>query len=114
MLHVPLLHSGNGTRTMTLLEVPMSTRVLLVTLLVVVTAHLLAPFDEVQAPAIQPKEDIRDLKLRDWEPKSMMVTKTTIVEKPLYPVVDMHNHLGGGKDRLTPATVRHYLTEMDE
>ena len=44
----------------------------------------------------------------------MMVTKTTIVEKPLYPVVDMHNHLGGGKDRLTPATVKHYLTEMDE
>ena len=44
----------------------------------------------------------------------MMVTKTTIVREPLYQVVDMHNHLGGGKDRLTPATVKHYLTEMDK
>src|SRR5690348_1832060 len=95
-------------------SLPMIARILLVTLLVIVAAHQFAPFDEVQAPTVQPKEDIRDLKLRDWQPKSMMVTKTTIVEKPLYPVVDMHNHLGGGKERLTPATVKHYLTEMDE
>lgn len=61
-----------------------------------------------------PSEDIRQLKLKDWEPKSMMVTKTTIVEKPLYPVIDVHNHLGGGKERLTPATVKRYLTELDE
>ncbi len=62
----------------------------------------------------EPTEDIRDLKLRDWEPKSMMVAKVSVVEKPLYPVIDIHNHLGGGKDRLTPATVNRYLTEMDE
>src|SRR6478672_12625477 len=92
----------------------MSARILLVTLIVIVTAHLLASFDEAQAPVAQPKEDIRELKLRDWEPKSMMVTKSTVVEKPLYPVIDMHNHLGGGKDRLTATTVKHYLTEMDE
>jgi predicted TIM-barrel fold metal-dependent hydrolase len=61
-----------------------------------------------------PPGDIRDLKLRDWEPRSMMATKTTLVEKPMYPVVDMHNHLGGGKDRLTPETVKRYLTEMNE
>lgn len=61
-----------------------------------------------------PPGDIRELKLRDWQPRSMMVTKTTIVEKPRYPVVDIHNHLGGGKDRLTPATVKRYLTEMAE
>ena len=42
----------------------------------------------------------------------MMVTKTTIVETPKYPVVDMHNHLGGGKQRLTPEVVNKYLTEM--
>ncbi len=65
-----------------------------------------------QPPA--PSGDIRDLKLRDWEPRSMMVTRTTIVEKPLYPVIDIHNHLGGGKERLTPQTVKRYLTEMDE
>ena len=59
-------------------------------------------------------DDIRELKLRDWEPKSMMVTKTTVLEKPMFPVVDVHNHLGGGKERLTPQTVQRYLTEMDE
>jgi predicted TIM-barrel fold metal-dependent hydrolase len=62
----------------------------------------------------EPSGDIRELKLRDWQPRSMMVTKTTIVEKPLYPVVDMHNHLGGGKGRLTPEVVQRYLTEMNE
>jgi predicted TIM-barrel fold metal-dependent hydrolase len=61
-----------------------------------------------------PAADIRELKLRDWEPRSMMVTKTTIVEKPMFPVIDMHNHLGGGKARLTPAQVQRYLTEMNE
>ncbi|MFO0808192.1 MAG: carbohydrate-binding family 9-like protein [Gemmataceae bacterium] len=58
--------------------------------------------------------DIRDLKLGDWQPKSMMVTKTTVVEKPRFPVVDIHNHLGGGKERLTPEAVKRYLTELDE
>src|SRR5438309_7403317 len=65
------------------------------------------------ALAADPPENIRDLKLRDWQPRSMMMTKTTIVEKPMFPVVDVHNHLGGGKDRLTPETVKRYLTEMD-
>jgi predicted TIM-barrel fold metal-dependent hydrolase len=64
--------------------------------------------------AQQPAENIRDLKLRDWQPRSMMVTKTTLVEKPLFPVIDMHNHLGGGKARLTPERVQKYLTEMNE
>src|SRR5215471_9672657 len=60
--------------------------------------------------AAEPNRDIRELKLRDWEPRSMMVTKTTIIEKPRYPVIDIHNHLGGGKDRLTPRVVERYLT----
>ncbi|CAN5405124.1 hypothetical protein BH11PLA2_BH11PLA2_27970 [soil metagenome] len=67
----------------------------------------------VQA-ADPPVDDIKELKLRDWQPRSMMVTKTSVREKPLYPVIDMHNHLGGGKERLTPATVKKYLKEMDE
>jgi predicted TIM-barrel fold metal-dependent hydrolase len=66
------------------------------------------------APAADPPADIRQLKLRDWEPRSMMVTRTTIVEKPMFPVVDIHNHLGGGKAFLTPERVRRYLTEMNE
>jgi hypothetical protein len=42
------------------------------------------------------------------------VTKTTVVEKPRFPVIDVHNHLGGGKGRVTPKTVERYLTEMRE
>ncbi len=52
-------------------------------------------------------EDIRDLKLRDWEPRSMLVVKETRVEKPAFPVIDAHNHLGGVKD------VAACLAEMD-
>jgi predicted TIM-barrel fold metal-dependent hydrolase len=66
------------------------------------------------ALAADPPDDIRQLKLRDWEPRSMMVTKTTVVEKPMFPVIDIHNHLGGGKDTLTPERVARYLKEMDE
>ena len=58
-------------------------------------------------------QDIRDLKLRDWKPQSMLVTKTTKVDKPMFPVIDDHNHLGTGKAFLTPARVKHYLDEMD-
>lgn len=43
-------------------------------------------------------EDIRELKLRDWEPRSMLVVKETRVEKPAFPVIDAHNHLGGTRD----------------
>jgi predicted TIM-barrel fold metal-dependent hydrolase len=58
-------------------------------------------------------EDIRDLKLRDWQPRSMLKTKQSVVEKPAFPVIDVHNHLGGGKDFLTPDRVKSYLAEMD-
>lgn len=78
-------------------------------------ALLILPFLALTAPLrAQPAADIRELKLRDWEPRSMMVTKTTIVEKPLYPVIDVHNHLGGGKQTLTAERVKRYLTEMNE
>src|SRR5204862_6859280 len=76
-------------------------------------ALLAAPPAAVLAQA-PPAGDIRDLKLKDWEPRSMLVTKATAVEKPMYPVIDVHNHLGGGKARLTPAQVQKYLTEMNE
>lgn len=62
----------------------------------------------------QQPADIRELKLKDWEPRSMLVTKTTIVEKPMFPVIDSHNHLGGGKATLTAERVQKYLTEMNE
>ncbi len=66
-----------------------------------------------QAPPSKPAEDIRMLKLRDWQPKSMAKVKATQVDKPAFPVIDVHNHLGGGKATLTPERVAHYLAEMD-
>jgi predicted TIM-barrel fold metal-dependent hydrolase len=61
----------------------------------------------------QPAGDIRELKLRDWQPRSMLKTKQSDIETPAYPVIDVHNHLGGGRDRLTPERVEQYLDEMD-
>lgn len=43
----------------------------------------------------------------------MLVTKTSVVEKPAFPAIDVHNHLGGGKEHLTPDRVQRYLVEMD-
>jgi predicted TIM-barrel fold metal-dependent hydrolase len=75
--------------------------------------HLLTITALALAAKASAADDIRELKLRDWRPKSMMVTKTTVVEKPRYPVVDIHNHLGTGTKRLTPEAVRRYLDEMN-
>ena len=61
----------------------------------------------------QEKGDIKELKVRDWQPRSMLITKTTDVPRPAFPVVDVHNHLGGGKATLTPDRVKGYLAEMD-
>src|SRR5262249_37435613 len=82
-----------------------------VTLLLVCSALLAA---SAARPAADAPGDIRELKLRDWEPRSMMVTSTTEVQKPLFPVVDVHNHRGGGKARLTGKVVQRYLAEMNE
>ena len=61
----------------------------------------------------QQKDDIKELKLRDWQPRSMLIAKETDVAKPAFPVIDVHNHLGGGKATLTPERVKRYLAEMD-
>ena len=61
----------------------------------------------------QEKDDIKELKLRDWQPRSMLITRTTEVLKPAFPVINVHNHLGGGKAMLTPERVKSYLAEMD-
>jgi predicted TIM-barrel fold metal-dependent hydrolase len=61
----------------------------------------------------QVETDIKELKLRDWQPKSMLVTKVTEVLKPAFPCIDVHNHLGGGKAYLTADRVKRYLAEMD-
>ena len=64
------------------------------------------------APAQSPT-DIRELKLREWEPHSMLVTQATEVALPAVPVLDVHNHLGGGAVMLTHERVAHLLAEMD-
>lgn len=33
--------------------------------------------------------------LRDYSPRPMLVTRETWIEKPKFPVIDAHNHLGG-------------------
>jgi hypothetical protein len=61
----------------------------------------------------QPPDDIRELKLRDWEPRSMLAAKATQVPRAKFPAIDVHNHLGGGKGVLTAQRVAHYLAELD-
>lgn len=61
----------------------------------------------------QETEDIKELKLRDWQPRSMLKTKETLVTQPKFRVIDVHNHLGGGAAFLTPERVKHYLAELD-
>ena len=58
-------------------------------------------------------EDIRQLKLRDWQPQSQLKVPATQVERPKFPAVDVHNHLGGGRQTLTPQRVASYLEEMN-
>ena len=62
------------------------------------------------------------MQLEDYRPQQKLVTKTTLVDKPKFPVVDAHNHLaepfGGGWDKkplgelldeLDAAGVMHYV-----
>lgn len=49
-----------------------------------------------------------NLRLLDWEPIPQLVVKETLVAKPRYPVIDIHNHLRD-LDRLED-----YLETMDE
>lgn len=60
------------------------------------------------------QEDIRELKLRDWQPRSMLVTKQSVIETPRFPVIDIHNHLGAGASFLSAERVGRYITEMNE
>jgi predicted TIM-barrel fold metal-dependent hydrolase len=63
--------------------------------------------------AARSQEDIKELRLRDWQPRPMLTTRETEISKPKFPCIDVHNHLGGGKAFLTAERVQSYLTEMD-
>ena len=43
-------------------------------------------------------QEIQKLPLKDWEPRPALKVKQTVVEKPAFPVIDVHNHLRGVKD----------------
>jgi predicted TIM-barrel fold metal-dependent hydrolase len=49
-----------------------------------------------------------DLKLLDWRPKSQLVVKETVVMRPKFPVIDIHNHL---RDL---SKAQQYQSEMDK
>src|SRR4051794_4234527 len=67
-----------------------------------------------QAPTqAQGTPDIRELKLRDWAPRPMIVTQATTIARPAVPVFDVHNHLGGGAAALSPKRVKQLLDELD-
>jgi acetyl esterase/lipase/predicted TIM-barrel fold metal-dependent hydrolase len=66
------------------------------------------------SPAAALPDDIRELKLKEWSPKPMLVVKQTTVERPRFSAIDVHNHLGAGKQFLTPDRVGRYLQEMNE
>ena len=51
---------------------------------------------------------IGDLRLLDWEPIPQLVVEETIITKPKFPVIDIHNHLRN-LDR-----TEEYLKAMDE
>ncbi len=53
-------------------------------------------------------QPLGELRLVDWEPKSMLVVKETKVMKPRFPVIDIHNHLRNLDN------AEHYLQQMDE
>ena len=60
---------------------------------------------------LRAEDDIRELRLRDWEPRAMLKTKTTIVEKPLFPAIDIHKSQANAQrvynERVaTPQTLR--------
>lgn len=51
---------------------------------------------------------VPDLRLSDWQPESQLVTKRTDIQKPKFPVIDIHNHLGDLEK------TKEYLAEMDK
>src|SRR5690348_16355744 len=56
--------------------------------------------------------DIRALRLSAWEPRSMLVAHETRVDRPAFPVIDVHNHLD--RRRFRGLAVAEILRIMDE
>ncbi len=76
------------------------------------------PADDSDASESEEKkgEDIRDLKLRDWHPKTMVKVKQSHINRAAFPVIDVHNHLGGREPAktLTEERIKKYLDAMND
>ena len=61
--------------------------------------------------------DYDDIRLKDFIPEAKLITKTTTIEKPRFPVIDAHNHLGspfgGGQDKKPLAPLIDILDEAN-
>ena len=53
-------------------------------------------------------QEAGDLRLVDWEPRRQLVVKETVVMKPKFPVIDIHNHLRDIEK------AEYYLEQMDK
>jgi len=58
-------------------------------------------------------EDLKDLTLYDYQPRSQLVTDKTEIEKAKYPAVDVHNHLRKILDK-DASFIKDYVKKMDE
>jgi predicted TIM-barrel fold metal-dependent hydrolase len=53
--------------------------------------------------------------LQNFHPRSKLVTKTTLINRPKFPVVDAHNHLGMfGEDVIHSLTLNQLCDRLDE
>lgn len=53
--------------------------------------------------------------LQNYRPKSQLVTKTTLVDRPKFPAIDAHNHLGTfGGNAIKTATIDQVCDELDK
>jgi predicted TIM-barrel fold metal-dependent hydrolase len=73
---------------------------------------LLATACRQESPVAPPARNPADLRLVEYQPKAMLVTKVTEVAKSRYPAIDVHNHLrpivDSGED------VARFVKVMDE
>ena len=58
------------------------------------------------------EETLKDIRLVDYQPKPMLVTKVTEIKKAKYPAIDVHNHLRRIVD--TGEDVSKFIKIMDD
>jgi predicted TIM-barrel fold metal-dependent hydrolase len=59
--------------------------------------------------------NLNDLRLHEFQPNPQLVTQSTLIEKPRFPVIDAHNHLGGAFESIWASrSVSELLDLLDE